>query len=55
MGPLLDKEIITFFKPKGTRNISSGIIHHEDIHIFASKFLFKEFKKYKKLIKKRTY
>ncbi|MDH5386813.1 MAG: hypothetical protein OEY18_19095, partial [Candidatus Aminicenantes bacterium] len=48
MGPLLGKEIISFFKPEGTSSVTSEIMLHEDMHLFAPEFLFEEFKKIQK-------
>jgi hypothetical protein len=46
MGPLLGKEIISFFKPEGTSSVTPELMLHEDMHLFAPEFLLKEFKKY---------
>ena len=35
-------------------SVTSELMLHEDMHLFAPEFLLKEFEKYKKLIKKRT-
>jgi predicted nucleic acid-binding protein len=35
-------------------SVTSELMFHEDMHLYAPEFLLKEFEKYKKLIKKRT-
>lgn len=35
-------------------SVTSELMLHEDMHLFAPEFLLKEFEKYKKLIKKKT-